>query len=351
MTDSAPHVVSPAALRELMVNLLAAAGCPDEAAQPTAEVLYEADLRGYGTHGLLRLPNMIHRVRSGMIDPDGRPRVVQEREGTALVDGGLSLGPVGAVFGAEVAIRKAKSAGCCAVGVVNSNHICLAGYYAERIARAGYVGIITTVTTPLAHVLGGFERLLGTNPLSIAVPTGKGDPILIDFATTAISNGTVMKSRAQGVPIPEGTALGPDGAPTTDAAQATQGALTPFAGHKGFGLSLVLGLLAGPLLGAKVGKELARSIAEKNNYDKGDLLIAIDPASFGDPAAFYEAADAHLLEVKSSPLAPGFSEIRIPGERSFQEKARRLREGVPIERKVWEDVSALADKLGVSMPA
>lgn len=351
MNESPPHTVSARALRSLMVSLFTAAGCPDASAQICADVLWEADLRGYGSHGLLRLPNMIHRLQNGMVDPGGRPRLAEEREGAALIDGGRSLGPVGAAFGAEIAARKAKKAGCCAVGVVNSNHICMAGYYAERISRAGCVGIVTTVTTPLAHVLGGFERLLGTNPIAIAVPTGKGDPILVDFATTAISNGTVMGAMVRGKPIPEGTAVGPDGAVTTDAAAASRGALTPLSGHKGFGLSLVLGILAGPLLGAKVGKDLGRSIAEENHYDKGDLIIAIDPASFGDPGAFFRAVDLHLQEVKSSPLAPGYSEIRIPGERSFAERERRLRGGVPIERKVWQEVSALAGELGVPLPA
>ncbi|MEE9257085.1 MAG: Ldh family oxidoreductase [bacterium] len=350
MNDPGQHIVAPGALRDLMAALLVAAGCPEGAAGLTAEALWEADLRGYGSHGLLRLPNMIGRIRTGMINPHAKIRIAQERPGSALVDADRSLGPVGAIYGADLAIKKAKEAGCCAVGVLNGNHICMAGYYAERIARAGLVGLITTVTQPLAHVQGGMERLLGTNPLAIAVPAGD-DPVLIDFATTAISFGKVMTSRARGEPIPEGVARGPDGQPTTDAAEAARGALTPFAGHKDSGLSLVLGLLAGPLLGAKVGKDLGRSIAEKNHYDKGDLLIAIDPASFGDPEAFTEAVRAHLLEVKSSPLAPGFDEIRIPGERSYRERERRLREGVPIVESVWEEVAALAGELGVEMPA
>ncbi len=227
MSDSSTHTVSPAALRGLMVSLFTAAGCPDEAAQPCADVLYEADLRGYGSHGLLRLPNMIQRIENGMVDPAGRPRVVQEREGSALVDGGLSLGPVGAMYGAEVAIRKAKEAGCCAVGVINTNHICMAGIYVERIARAGLAGILTSVTQPIAHVMGGFERLLGTNPIAIAVPTGEGDPILVDFATTTISFGTVMNARVRGESIPEGTALGSGGEPITDPAEVTQGGAHP----------------------------------------------------------------------------------------------------------------------------
>ncbi len=350
MSEPTQRIVDPDILRGFMVRLLATARCTEEAAAAGAESLYEAELRGYGTHGLLRLPSMVQRVRSGMINARAKVRVAMEREGSALVDADRTLGAVGALFGADLAIRKAKRAGCCAVGVLNGNHISMAGFYAEKIARAGCVGMITTVTTPLAHVLGGKERLLGTNPLAIAVPSGGDDPILVDFATTAISFGTVLKSQARGEAIPEGVALGPDGEPTTDASQAARGALTPLAAHKGYGLSLVMGLLAGPLLGAKVGADLARSIAEKNHYDKGDLLIAIDPASFGDPVAFGEAVRAHLLEVKSSPLAPGFSEIRIPGERIFRERARRLEECVPTEEGVWEAAAALAGELGVAVP-
>jgi LDH2 family malate/lactate/ureidoglycolate dehydrogenase len=351
MSEPFQRVVAATSLRKFVESIFIASGCEAESASHATEVLWEAELRGYATHGLIRLPNMVHRIQSEMIKARPRIRITKERAGTTLLDADRALGPVGAIFGADLAIRKAKQSGCCAVGVLNGNHICMAGYYAERIARAGCVGIVTTVTAPLAHVLGGMERLLGTNPLAISLPAGGDHPILLDFATTAISFGTVLKAKARGEPIPEGVALGPEGRPTTDPSEAVQGALTPLADHKGFGLSLVLGILAGPLLGAKVGKELGRSIAEKNHYNKGDLLIAIDPSSFGDPAAFGEAVTAHLLEVKSSPLAPGYSEIRIPGERSFRERERRLREGVPIEEVVWRDATSLAGELGVASPA
>lgn len=350
MNESLTHTVEAPALRELMVNLFRAVKVSEESAQTAAEVLYEAELRGYGSHGLIRLPTMVRRVQTGMIKPKGKPKIVQERDGTALVDAGLTLGPVGALYGAEVAARKAKHAGCCAVGVVNGNHICLAGYYPEQIARQGLIGILMTVTMPLSHVWGGWERLLGTNPLAIAIPTGKGYPVLVDFATTEIAFGKVLKARARGETIPERTAMGPDGKPTTDSKMAAQGALTPLGGHKGFGLSLAIGLLAGPLVGARVGKALGKAVAQENHYDKGDLIIAIDPSSFGDPEAFLEAVAVHLQEVKSSPLAPGFSGIRIPGERSFEERKRHLVEGISIEREVWDEATALAKELSVPMP-
>ena len=350
MTHSPSILFQAPVLRQLMEQLLAAAGCGAKAACVTADVLLEADLRGYATHGLLRLPTMIQRLQTGMINHAAQPRIVTERAGSALVDADRSLGPVGALFGARLAARKAKSAGTAAVGVVNGDHICMAGYYVEQIARAGCVGIITSVTQPLVHPLGGTERLLGTNPLAIAIPINGQDPLLLDFATSAIAYGSVLTAKARGDRLPSGVALGPDGNPTTDPGQAAQGALSPFAGHKGFGLCLFLGILAGPMLGAKVGKPLGQAVRD-GHYDKGDLFVALDPSAFTDPELFTEAVEAHLAEVKSCRKAPGVTEVRLPGERARAEKVHRLRAGVPIEAEVWREVVGIAGKLKVALPA
>ena len=337
-------------LRELIGRILMAVGCRAEDAQTTATVLLEADLRGYATHGLLRLPMMVQRMQSGMIAAQAQPRIVTEREGAALVDAGRALGPVGVVFGADLAVRKAKRAGSYTVGVVNSDHIGMAGYYVERIAQAGCVGILAGVTQPLVHPLGGTERLLGTNPLAIAIPGGQDTPpVLLDFATSAIAFGTVLQAKASGQALPEGVAVGPDGQPTTDATRATQGALAPFGGHKGYGLGLVLGLLAGPLLGAKVGKALGESV-KAGQYDKGELVIAIDPEVFGDPAIFRQAVAAHIAEIKAVPPVASGEAIRIPGERSVAERARRLRAGVPIAAAVWEQIARIAQEWQLPLP-
>lgn len=348
MSRSGERVVSADALRDLMERILAAAGCAHEQCMTTADVLIEADLRGYATHGLIRLPNMIRRIQSGMINARAAPCVVSERAGSALVEGDRAMGPVGAAYGASLAARKAEKAGSCAVGVVNSDHICMTGYYAERIARAGCVGIVAGVTQPLVHPLGGTERLLGTNPFSIAAPRAGDEPVLLDFATSAISFGSILKAGVTGEPIPEGAAVGPDGAPTRDAKAAAAGAIAPFGGHKGYGLCLLIGLLAGPLLGAKVGGPLSQSVRD-GRYDKGDLFIAIDPAAFGEPGAFREMVEAHIVEVKSARRASGVEEIRAPGERSFREKERRLREGVPVDAGVWKRVAEVAEELKVPM--
>ena len=349
MSTDTPRVLSAPALRGLMEQIFMAAGCEANAAGVASDILLEADLRGYSTHGLLRLPTMIRRIQSGMINAAARPRVVMERAGSALVDADRALGPVGALFGARLAAHKAETAGTAAVGVVNGDHICMAGYYVEQIAKTGCVGLITTVTQPLVHPLGGTERLLGTNPVAIAIPIRGQDPLLLDFATSEIAYGSVLTAKARGEQLPPGVALGPDGTPTMDPGLAAQGALASFAGHKGFGLCLFLGLLAGPLLGAKVGRPLGQAVKE-GHYDKGDLLVALDPSAFTDPGAFQDGVKAHLAEVKSSRRAPGVADIRIPGERARAERARRLREGVPVDQEVWQEVVAIAGELKVSLP-
>ena len=126
MNEIGARIIDPEALRAFVERMLMAVGCDRDAAFTTADVLLEADLRGYATHGLLRLPTIVHRIQSGMINPRAQPRVIEDREGSALVDADRAMGPVGTIYGASLAARKAKKSGCCAVGVVNSDHICLA---------------------------------------------------------------------------------------------------------------------------------------------------------------------------------------------------------------------------------
>lgn len=339
-----------AVLRDLMVRLLTAAGCAPDAAATAAEVFLTADLRGLGVQGLDHLPTMIRNLRSGKINPKGVPRIVREDAAAALVDGAAGPGQVAGIFAADVAVRKASRAGCCAVGIVNSSDMFMLGYYAERIARAGQVGIVVTNAPPLVHPFGGTERILGTNPIAIGIPTVGEHPVLLDIATSALSASRVRQAAYYAELLPPGIAVDPDGRPTRTAAEAAAGAIGPLAGHKGFGLGLCVGILSGPLVGAAVGRALAGWLGNEPAGAKGHFLVAVDPAAFGDPAAFRAAVSAHLEEVKTSRKAPGVSEIRIPGERAFAEEARRRREGVPVYDVVWARTAKLAAELGVAMP-
>ena len=339
-------------LRDFMQRLLQAAGCPNESAGIAADAFLEADLRGIGLQGLDHLPSMIRELRLGHIDPAGMPRIAKDGPAYLLIDGQRGPGQVAAVFATDLAIRKARSAGVCCAGIVNSADIFMIGFYAERIARAGHIGLVFSDAPPLVHPFGGVERVLGTNPLALAFPTEDDHPALIDMATSAMSASRVRQAAYFDEPLPEGVGVDGAGQPSTHAADVRRGAIGPLAGHKGFALGLAVALLSGPLVGAQVVSALKGFLdaASGPAGSKGHLLLAIDPACFGDPQEFRAAVSAYLKEIRSSRKAAGVSEIRVPGERVFAERERSLREGVRIYDVVWENAARLAADLGVAIP-
>ena len=354
MATRALRTVEIDVLRDVMERLLVAVGCKPDVAAPIADIFLEADLRGVSTQGLHHLVHiMIETFRAGKIAADAKPRIVKQGPAFALIDAARGPGQLGGLLAANVAAGKAKQAGSAAVGIVNSNDFFMAGYYGERIARAGCIGLVFSDSPPLVHPFGGSDRVLGTNPFVIAVPTAEDHPMVLDFATSARSRSVVRQAAEHGERIPEGVAVGSDGLPTTDSAEAMAGALSPLAGHKGYGLGLCVALLAGPTVGAAAGKVLAGWLPRDPGPlgNKGHLLIAIDPGAFGNPGAFRRSASAYLAAIKASKPAPG-AEIRIPGERLFRMRERNVRAGtVTVFETTWAYTQDLAKELGVAMPA
>ena len=338
------------ALRALMEGLLGACGCPEDLASGAAEVFLEAELRGIGVQGIDYMPYLLGNLRGGNIDPAGRPRIARQSAASALIDGGNGLGQPAALLAADTAARKAREAGAAAVGVTNSQDIFMIGYYAERIARDRCAGIVCTSGGPLVHAQGGIDRVLSTNPIAFGIPGAGEHPIVFDMATSAISNARIRQAAYHREQVPPGSGVGPDGVPTTDAATIRKGAISPLAGHKGFGLSLCVAMLSGPLTGSDFGAALAGAIVGERAGSQGHFMIAIDPRAFGGEAAFRKAAGACVAEIKASRKAPGVDAIRVPGERAFAERERRLRAGIPVLRATWEIIATLATELGVAMP-
>ena len=260
-----------------MERLLCACGCPDELASAAAEVFLEAELRGIGVQGIDYLPYLIANLRAGNIDPAGRPRIVKESAAAALVDGGNGLGQPAALLAADTAARKAREAGAAAVGITRSQDIFMIGYYAERIACSGCVGIVCTSGGPLVHAHGGVDRVLSTNPIAFGIPTEARDPIVFDMATSAISNARIRQAAYHGEQVPPGSGVGPDGLPTTDAATIRKGAIGPLAGYKGFGLSLCVAMLSGPLTGSGFGAALAGAIVGERADSQGHFMDCSRP--------------------------------------------------------------------------
>lgn len=335
--------------KKIIRALLRRLGASEEEANVTAEVLTEGDLRGFGSHGLLRLPYILRALKRGTIIPNAKINVVKETPATALVDGGHGLGHHVATRAMQLAIEKAKKQGIGAVGVHNTNHFGIAGYYAEMAVREDLIGIVTTTTDALVHPWGGVEPLLGTNALAIGIPS-KPQPVLLDMAMSVAARGKLVKAMKEGKSIPESWAIDPNGKPTTDPRKALEGALSPFGGVKGYGLALMLEVLAGPLVGAAAGKEVVGTLEPVEGHStKGDFMIAIDPAAFGSADEFKARVQKFVARLKESRKAPGVKEILVSGEPEFRTREKRLREGIPIPDEVWAELEQIAKELGVGL--
>jgi LDH2 family malate/lactate/ureidoglycolate dehydrogenase len=351
MTERPIRIVKHEVLRDLMERLLRAAGCSDVNARETAEVFLEADLRGIGLQGLDHLFSMLGDLGRGTIDGAGRPEVVKEGAATVLVDGHRGPGQPGAVFAADVAVRKAREAGSATVGLVNGADIYMIGYYAERMARAGTVGLVFSAAASLVHPHGGVERKLGTNPIAIAVPTA-GEPLLLDMSTSTLSASRVRQASYHGEHLPPGSGFDAHGQPTTEAAAIRDGAIAPMAGAKGFGLGLCVALLSGPLVGGEVGEAIEGWHTDGAPQGRrGHLFMAVDAGAFVDEDAFRGSASAYLDEVRASRTAPGVDAVRIPGERTYASRARSLTDGIEMLEATWNLAAEHAAKLGIEMPS
>jgi LDH2 family malate/lactate/ureidoglycolate dehydrogenase len=345
------RTVAAGRLRALMESLLRAAGCDDQGARACAEVFLEADLRGVGGQGLDHMPTMLDNLRTGRTDPFGRPSLRAEGPAWAHVEGNNGPGQIAGRYAADLAAAKAQESGVTAVGVVNSGDLFMIGFYAERIARAGCVGLVFSDAPPLVHPQGGIERALGTNPLAIAIPTSGPHPFLVDIATSAVSFSQIRLAAYHGESVAPDLGLDPEGRPSTEATQIARGALSPLGGHKGFGLGLCVALLSGPLVGATTGKSLRAWHGDAASApSKGHLFLALNPAIFGGAEHFRRVVSAYLDEVRDGRRADGVEEIRIPGERAFAARERSLEEGVPVYEAVWGKTAGWAEKLGVEMP-
>ncbi len=355
MLDYPTRLVKIDDLRSVVERLCMGLGCDEKNAKIVADIFVEADLRGNPIQGLHHFHHgMVRGLKCKKYNGKAHPTVRKDARAYALVDGHRGPGQAASVFAADIANEKGKSEGIAMVGVVESADLYMVGYYVERIARAGLVGLLFSDAVPFVHPYGGIERMVGTNPICIGVPTAGKHPIVLDFATSAWLTSHVREAAAHGFPIPEGMAIGPDGRPTTDSKKAMEGSVGPLGGAKGFGLGMCCAFLSGALVGADMGAKQWPVIdpTTDKSCNKGHLFIAMDPAAFGDPKDFERSVSAYAKEVKDSKVAPGFKEIAMPGERSFRDREKNLKAGtVPIREMVWEKTVKLGKELGVPVPA
>jgi len=324
-------------------------GLDERDAATVAGSLVAADLRGVASHGVLRLPVYVERMRRGLIAT--RPSIQVRRTGpaTATVGGGNGPGQVVALRAMREAVALAEAAGVGLVSVHGSNHFGAAGWFALHAAERGMIGLALTHAEADVVPFGGRRAALGTNPLAVAVPRGDGPPVLLDMATSGVAMGRVLLARKQGQPIPEDWAVDADGEPTTDPGKVR--AVRPMGGPKGYGLAFVVEVLAGLLSGSRSGTEVRRMY---DDFDEpqgiGHFLGAIDPARFVPPEAFAGSVDRLAGQLKATPPAPGFDEVLLPGEPEDRAEARHRRDGVPVSEELRRELVALGAAYGIDWP-
>ncbi|RZU32399.1 Ldh family oxidoreductase [Blastococcus saxobsidens] len=323
MTDR----IDPQHLRSFGTRVLAALGVPEDDAALVADSLVQADLWGHQSHGFLRLPWYAARLRSGATRAVTEPAVLSDTGPLVLLDGRDGIGQVLADRARELATARAGVHGVGVVGVRNSNHFGTAMYFTRRAARDGFVAVLTTNASPAMAPWGGREKVLGTNPWSIAAPAPDGRVVAVDIANTAVARGKIHLAGKRGEAIPEGWALTADGAPTTDPAEGVLGVILPMAGHKGYAISFLMDVLSGALTGSAVGTGVHGPYEPEARSGCGHLFLALDPAAFGDRAGYEDRVRQLIDEVKGAPLAQGFDEVFHPGEVEDRAEAAALAAG------------------------
>lgn len=341
--------VDPQRLAAAGRSILMALGVPEGDATLVADSLVLADLWGHQSHGLLRLPWYARRLQSGAMKAQTEPVFVTDAGAVAVLDGRDGIGQVIATRATHEAIARAGEHGIGAVAVRRSNHFGTAMFYSLMGPPAGCIVLVATNASPAMAPWGGREKRVGTNPWSIAAPVAGRAPLVLDIANTAVARGKIHLARQRGEPIPRDWALDADGVPTTDAERALAGIVAPMAGHKGYGIAVMIDMLAGVLTGSAFGASVHGPYEPDAWSGAGHLIIALDIARFMPVAEFEDRAAQLVDELKSAPRAAGVDEIFYPGEIEARNAEKAAREGLLLPVKTCSDIEALAAELGVSI--
>jgi LDH2 family malate/lactate/ureidoglycolate dehydrogenase len=339
--------VSTATLQGLVSEIFRACGLSSEDASLLAETLVVADLRGCHSHGVLRVPEYVRKLKHGGVDPKGHPRIVQDHVAALVVDGGNSMGQIGCTFAMRKAIERARSTSIAAAAVRGSNHCGAMAYYAMLALPEDMIGLATTNALPTMAPWGGVDKVLGINPLAVAIPTRDEDPIVYDAAFSGSSHGKIRVFHQKGLSIPGDWAFDSKGRPTTDAAEAINGLLQPIGGHKGTGLALVMGLLSALLSGASYGTELGNMVEGAKPGQDGHFFMAVKVAAFVDVGVFKQRADGIIRQIRSGRKAPGVDRIYPPGGLEAETERNYRKEGIPLNDATLEDLYRSAEELGL----
>ena len=345
-------------LRSLVVDTLVAAGTPQAYAAIVGDHLVLADRSGVRTHGVIQLPQYLKQIAAGELRPDRGPRIVRAHPTRELIDGCLGFGQVAAEFAVGRGVELAARGGVALVGLVHANHIGRLGHYVEIACASGMLCLIFGggygAVTPRAVPFGGRDPALDTNPIAIGVPIGERPPVVVDFATSALSGVKVKNAEARGESLPPWSIVDADGKASTDPADfSAGGAYLPFGGehgaHKGFALMLAAELIGRAFTGADAYAEPGEGPTLMRHQGVTFWLARVD--AFGALDAFHDHSETVVAKVLASAPAPGHEEVHYPGRPEARARERAADEGVAIEQRVWDEVAAAAAALSVAWKA
>lgn len=341
------HASDLSALAERMFE--AAGSLPDEAAI-VAEHLVAANLAGHDSHGIIRVAKYVAWVAAGQLTPNRHAEIVRDTGALVVVDGGFGYGQVIGREAMAIVAERAQRHGMAVLAIRNSGHLGRIGAWPEQLAASGLVSahfVNTSGFGILVAPYGGSDRRLSANPIAAGVPLPGRSPAILDIATSAVAEGKLQVWRNAGKAIPPGLVLDGAGQPTTDPAAFyadPPGAILPFGGHKGYGLSFFCEVLAGALTGG--GSSHPKS-ASARGLVNNMLTIAFDPAAFG-PADAFAADVARLTEwVTASPPAVPGQRVLLPGDIEVATREQRLRDGIPLDAVTLRQLAEAANRLGV----
>ncbi|HEV2594378.1 MAG TPA: Ldh family oxidoreductase [Sphingomicrobium sp.] len=344
------RLVQGLALKKLSAEILNAAGLTTSDAELVADTLVQSDLWGHQSHGVLRLPAYVARIKSGAVNAAGKPLISLDRGPIAAIDGAGAMGQVVANTAMHLASVRAKEFGVSAISVRNSNHFGTAMYFTLSAARQGCLGFLATNASPAMPPWGGTRKAVGTNPWSWAAPAGKHPPMVLDIANTAVARGKIHLARQRAEPIPFGWALDENGRATTDPEAALRGVTLPMGGHKGYGIALMMDVLSGVLSGSAFGSGVAGPFQSEKPGQVGHFVIVLDIDAFIPLHEFENRQEELIASLKQNSLADGATEILYPGEREAILEAQNLAVGIKLPMETVKAIDILCDEFDLANP-
>ncbi|MFW5644807.1 MAG: Ldh family oxidoreductase [Bacteroidota bacterium] len=341
-------------------NVFIKMGCPAEDAKLATDVFLAAEIRGIPSHGMIRIKDYFQLWQAKRINVQPEIKIVHESPSTAVVDGDRSIGMIAATRSMQIAIEKAEKSGTGWVSTRNSNHFGIAGYYSMMALEKDMIGIAMTNANPLVAPTFSVSRLLGTNPIAVAIPAGEQDPFIADFSTTPIARGKLAVAAKKGEKVPHGYVQDSEGNPSDEpdilkegGSMLTLGGDYQHGGHKGYCMSSIVDIFSAVLSGANFGPFVPPSVAylpvldEKVGEGTGHFFGALRIDAFRPAQEFKSKMDEWIMTFKNAKPAPGHEEVLIPGEPERRKEKLIREKGIDIIPPVVKEMKEIADYLGL----